>query len=577
MPAFTPTGTIYYGNVTWDNTYRHVRYFTSASDQTTWMQQHLPNTIQQGSYLYIKKDSILRVKGNADALAGVNYVMYRNTNYSTKWFYAFVTDVVYIAEDTTGFVLQTDVFQTWMGQISLNACYVERMTSPTDVVGDNVVDEPVMPLEYRWAQRASFSNDPAYIVMIATEEPVWKGIAASGVTSDHAAPVSSQAQIWGMPLPCGVYLFDYNNLGTFKLVLETYNELGIAESITDLYVLPAAGLGTIGYDPVVTTEGVTGMQVGYKKVNTASVAGFSTEQMVDVPYPQSIDGYVPHNNKMFTYPYVMVSVMGNQGVWQDYRFEEFDSSAHSIQYMWTPTPDTTFTFRPIAYAGMQNGEPRSLDMCVMVPWSYSPYLNWKAQNAERLALQMANAQKGSFESTFNTIGNAMERLSGTFEPGAYSAAGKRLGEMARPVDELIEGIVAPLLGMTNERAAMKREYEVEQAYHRRLPSEIRGSTSGWGQLISTARQTFIGSRTCTAAQARQMDEFFTMYGYAQNRIMTPNMTSRTRFNYVKCGGSNATGNIPKSDLALINEAFDAGVTYWHVDDMYDYTSLNTIR
>ena len=56
---------------------------------------------------------MLRVKGNADALAGVNYVMYRNTNYSNKWFYAFVTDVVYIAEDTTGFVLQTDVFQTW--------------------------------------------------------------------------------------------------------------------------------------------------------------------------------------------------------------------------------------------------------------------------------------------------------------------------------------------------------------------------------------------------------------------------------------------------------------------------------
>ena len=577
MPAFTPSGTVFYGHVPWDASLRHVRAFGSLQQQTEWMLAHLTQTVSNNSYLYIKKDSVLRVKGNADALAGVNYVMYRNTNYGNKWFYAFVTSVVYIAEETTALVLQTDVMQTWMFDVTINPCFVERMHGATDVVGDNVVDEPIMPLDYKWASRTAFTNDAAYIVMIATEQPVWKG-GAESITSDHAEAVSSPSTIWGLPMPCGVFLFEFTNLSTFQFVMNTYNELGIAESITDLYIIPTAGLGTIGYEPVTTTEGVTGTSVGYKRVTSASVVGFTNEMLVDVPLPSSIDGYQPHNNKMFTYPYCMLTVAGNQGVAVDYRFELFNSStSHSIQYMWTPTPDTTFTFRPLGYEGVEAAtEPKSIDMCVMVPWTYSPYLNWKAQNAERLAAQMANAQKGSFESILNSLGGAMERLSGTFEPGAYEAAGKRLGEMARPLDELVEGVISPILGMTNERTAAKQAYAVEEAYHKRLPAEIRGSTSGWGQLVTTARYTFIGSRTCTAAQARQMDEFFTMYGYAQNRIMTPNMFSRTRFNYVKCGGANVTGNVPQGDLLAINEAFDSGVTYWHVDVMYDYDTVNSM-
>ena len=55
-----------------------------------------------------------------------NYVMYQNSHYSNKWFYAFIINMEYRADNLTYITIGTDVFQTWQFDMTFKESYVER-------------------------------------------------------------------------------------------------------------------------------------------------------------------------------------------------------------------------------------------------------------------------------------------------------------------------------------------------------------------------------------------------------------------------------------------------------------------
>ena len=60
--------------------------------------------------------------------------------------------------------------------------------------------------------------------------------------------------------------------------------------------------------------------------------------------------------------------------------------------------------------------------------------------------------------------------------------------------------------------------------------------------------------------------YFHMYGYKQNKILTPNIRNRYYYNYIKTIGCNLKSNqIPRSHFEQLKSIFDAGVTIWHID------------
>ena len=82
---------------------------------------------------YQRKDSLLYIEGDADSLLQYNYCMYQNENFGNKWFYAFITDVRYLAEESTELKLVTDAFQTWQFDIVWKESFIEReMLSSND-------------------------------------------------------------------------------------------------------------------------------------------------------------------------------------------------------------------------------------------------------------------------------------------------------------------------------------------------------------------------------------------------------------------------------------------------------------
>ena len=64
---------------------------------------------------------------------------------------------------------------------------------------------------------------------------------------------------------------------------------------------------------------------------------------------------------------------------------------------------------------------------------------------------------------------------------------------------------------------------------------------------------------------RQIDDYFSKYGYKTLRVKTPNITGRQNWNYIQIGSTESIGfgDIPERDLNNINRACRKGVTIWH--------------
>lgn len=67
-------------------------------------------------------------------------------------------------------------------------------------------------------------------------------------------------------------------------------------------------------------------------------------------------------------------------------------------------------------------------------------------------------------------------------------------------------------------------------------------------------------------EMQKIGDFFAMFGYKQNKILTPNIRNRHYYNYMKTIGVNIRANgIPKEHLNKLKAIYDSGVTIWHID------------
>lgn len=81
----------------------------------------------------------------------------------------------------------------------------------------------------------------------------------------------------------------------------------------------------------------------------------------------------------------------------------------------------------------------------------------------------------------------------------------------------------------------------------------------------------------------KIGDFFAMYGYAQNKVMSINLRNRYHYNYIKTTSSNITCKdgigIPKAHFNALKGILNNGVTVWHIDrpgvHVGDYSKDNT--
>lgn len=140
----TPDSTVFLlEGVPLDNSYTDTIFFDNVTNQhahfTTAYDRYEFNKL---SYQRVNKGTI-RVEKKADDLYACNYMVFQNTAYGSKWFYAFINAVTYINDITTEIAYEIDVMQTWFFEAILEPSYVDREHSSSDVIGEHLLPEPV--------------------------------------------------------------------------------------------------------------------------------------------------------------------------------------------------------------------------------------------------------------------------------------------------------------------------------------------------------------------------------------------------------------------------------------------------
>lgn len=119
-------------NVPWNNDYRDVVSFKNTDSLNRYIDTHSSQNVTLSNSTYAKANEPILIDVPFNRVNLFNYVRVYNPeqpvrgNDVAKYLYYFITDVRYIAPNTTAIVVQLDVWQTYIRQVNLGRCYIER-------------------------------------------------------------------------------------------------------------------------------------------------------------------------------------------------------------------------------------------------------------------------------------------------------------------------------------------------------------------------------------------------------------------------------------------------------------------
>lgn len=120
----------------------HTILFKNNGERELYFASKLLGTYRFTNVSYQRHNSgVMRLAVPMSLLGTANYITFINTTFENKKFYAFITDIRYVNNNTSEIYYAIDVLQTYMFDYTVNPCFVEREHAETDNVGDNRVNE----------------------------------------------------------------------------------------------------------------------------------------------------------------------------------------------------------------------------------------------------------------------------------------------------------------------------------------------------------------------------------------------------------------------------------------------------
>ena len=518
--------------------------FTNEEAQRTYFLS-LPH-IEIENCTYQRKDDIIRFPAHIDNIIEYNYVMYQNSNYSNKWFYAFIDDMTYYSDNTTYIKISTDCFQTWQFNLNIKRSFVVREHTNDDTIGANIVPEGIETGEFVVTESHPFSylNDRVNYGDDVPDEQVL----VIGVTRDPR--YSDFRKVYGESMRgsySGAKYFAVENATSMNNLLRTYAAKGYIDDVISIFIAPAALVITSASN---WESYQWDSNIGYFSILPQEELAMSYFRTISLQFafPTTCDGYTPINKKLFTGEFSYVYGTNYCGSGAKYYYEFFNN-ALNLNYNYCQfklrgvlTPGCSIESAPDNYMHMHNAEYNAATFSIPAPklplcnWNSDQFTNWLAQNGTNRVLQYAGSMGTAI------MGAATGNINTT-------ATG-------------IGGILATIA-----------QYKT----HSYAPNENNGSLNNSDVNFANSRCFGYYCMSVTASMARKIDRTFSAIGYATNEMKIPNITGRRNWNYVKTKAVAILGDIPQKDLQTIKDMFDNGVTFWHNPATFlDYSQNNDI-
>lgn len=502
--------------------------FSNLQAQTTYF-SNLPGVILEDS-TYQRKDNIIRYPGIIDDIYQYNYVMYQNTNYNDKWFYAYITSMRYISDSMTEIQIKTDVYQTWFNDIQIKQSFVEREHVNDDTIGLHTVPENLETGDYVNATEPIQSNlgEENYICI---------------AVSDDIIDSSQNNHIYN-GIASGLIYMIVNSINALNFILKEYASEGKSSNVSAVFMIPKQ------FNPSPTWINIPNSQLQYAYIGDTNNSYNLTA--VSITTPTKLAGeFEPKNNKLMTFPYRYLLASNNAGCDVTYKYEDFkysNTTGFGFNVKGNINPGCSIKYVPTYYKnkdGLNYEESFNGAKFPIGSWINDIYTNWLTQNGLNIGI--------------STVGNMLQIIGGLTQlsNGATAIQGA-------------SNIGSGIMGITNTVA------QVHQ--HELAPNQVEGNINSSDVMFGVRKigATFY-NMSIKPEYARIIDNYFSMFGYKVNELKIPNITGRRNWNYVKTIDVNIIGAIPQDDLQEIKSIFNKGVTFWHnATTFLDYSQNNDI-
>ena len=322
----------------------------------------------------------IRLPYVADELFDCNYLVFRNVNFTSKIFYAFITDIIYVNPNSCQVNFKLDILQTFMFDMVIGQCFVEREHVSDDTIGKHIMDEGLQLTQYVACdeQRANV-NDEAGIRMLYTN--------LDGQYAENVYDRMYQG-MWD-------YIVPIDDADKITAVINSHSST--PDDIVSIQMIPYKFYNDKGNS---------------KRLSFTYQKDFS-----------DIDGYKPRNNKLFTYPYNFLYVDNSQGQARKYQFENWDGNpVFNLECaIRSGTAMTVYCIPAGKYEGWELGEDISQTLTLsgypMCAWVSDTFKAYAAQENSRYIANLTNSTISGVTSM------AISGMSGN--PLAIAAAGGR--------------------------------------------------------------------------------------------------------------------------------------------------------
>lgn len=556
-----------------DNRYLHTIYFGSESAQNSWFTGKVFKTYQNMSYLRYTVNQI-KVKDSASALLGCTYMRFQNNRTGDKWFYAFINAVEYLNENTALITYEIDVMQTWFIQGgNVKPCMIRREHVTNDQFGLNLETEPIGSSVYDADEITDGGNR---IFGDAFSE-------YSIIAQTTGATDTDEHIVQGLFTGCAYYTHDADTAGDgntifndIQAMLGSWSLQQQQENVIDLYTVP---------------KFCAGNNTGHKTSGNL------------ITIPSQYDNYHPKNNKLFMYPYSYLMITTHTGDTAIFRWEYFDGTTGSpcqFELEGTMLGGGEVRCYPTAY----NGQQYNVDSGVIMnnfPKNSALYDAYQAWIAGGGSTRLDNER---VVSSFKGVGGIMPSLGGLIKSitGGGGSTITSVQDTYTPSGTLLNN--QPILQRTG--SVQSTTTTTPNSNLGASMSMVGGAVSGVGNLIeakNNLQYTFndavyqpnivVGKPTCSLPvalrdaniyffhshvrddEAKRIDDFFSCYGYAINKVKAPNLTGRQYWNFIMTEHATIEGDMPASSKEAIGRIFDSGITFWHNGDNVGNYAVST--
>lgn len=534
-------------NIHIDRQYTNVLSYTEAQ-MLELCQANL--VAQADNYSFLRATGSIMAGFTYAQCLQANYIAFQNPDYSNKWFFAWIDDVIYKGDKNTEITFTVDAWSTWFDKWQKKTCFINRQHVNDDRIGLHTISENLdvgEVIQESITEDLAYGNDFGYWIAVASN---WKikddSTGAESLESDKGTQNAGITVYDNTVFGTQLFFFHITDLSSFKdlaLLLLRTNADGHIEDVQNIFILPDVAIDlsklTQHTAKVITDENTFSF---YTMSYDMSPEKFNTE----IDKITSFSDYTPKNNKCFVYPYNYLFVSNNQGSNNIYKYEDFNTEKCIFENQFSIAIGGSGRIVPKNYKGMATNDDEALALgkYPTCAWSSDAFTNWLTQNSVNMAV---------------SLGLTAGAIAGTIATG---------------------GATAPVLDGALMSVAGNIGNTIGQFYQASLLPNINGGQANGDIIWACNRNKFSFRQMRVKTEyLKIIDDYFTRFGYAIKSLAMPNITGRKYWNYVEIGANEEIGygEVPSKYMDIINNACRRGVTIWHNHaNVGNYSLNNTI-